>query len=331
MPARLISGSRAFEQLAPEWDALVDRAMTATPFQRVAYQRAWWQHLGPGELFTIAVSGDRGELCAIGCFYLLDGLLYFNGCVEESDYLDLIAPAAAAPELWETVFDILESAEFPQWNGLSLCNIPELSPSREILPGIAARRGYHFQTEIQEVCPVIDLPETFEAYLLTLDKKQRHEIRRKMRRASAAAVEIVSVTEREQLEAAVEEFLRLLQLSTTEKEEWLNAERRAVFHDVAAAALADGTLQLLFLQRGGKNGAALFNFDYNGRIWVYNSGMDIVEFGQLSPGVVLTAGAIDMAIKAGREVFDFLRGNEEYKYRFGARDTTVHHLQIHRA
>lgn len=331
MHTEVIHGSSVFDLLASDWDALVDRSMTATPFQLLAYQKAWWTHLGPGDLHTIVVRDERERLSAIACFYLLDGTLYFNGCVEETDYLDLISPAEAAPTAWECIFDELEATDFPRWRALNLCNVPEASPSRDILKKLSARRGYEFNSEVQEVCPVITLPETFTDYLMGLDKKQRHEVRRKMRRAKAASAHAHVVSEDEDLNAAVDEFLRLLQLSTREKDDWLNDGRRAVFHDVARAAQENGQLQLLFLRRGTDNAAGLYNFDYKGRIWVYNSGLDIVEFGQLSPGVVLTATSIELAIEAQRSTFDFLRGGEEYKYRFGAQDTKIYRLEITRS
>lgn len=330
MNSQLIAGPVAFQTLAPVWDALVDRAMTATPFQRLAYQKAWWTHLGPGELFTIVIHDEDEQPSAIACFYLLDETLYFNGCVEETDYLDLIAGEAQAAESWDSVFDVLDSPSFPAWQSMSLCNIPEMSPSRKILLELASKHGYGIHSEVQDVCPVIRLPDSFDGYLMDLDKKQRHEVRRKLRRASAAGAEVYEVTNGDNLNEAVEEFLRLLQLSMTEKEDWLNPGRRAVFHEVAEEALRTGMLQLLFLRRDSQNAAALFNFDYKGRIWVYNSGFDIIEFGHLSPGVVLTARSIEMAIERGKIAFDFLRGDEEYKYRFGAEDTTVHRLQVSR-
>lgn len=331
MYTEIIHGSEVFETLATEWDALVDRSMTATPFQLLAYQKAWWTHLGPGDLHTIAVRGENDKLSTIACFYLLDGTLYFNGCVEETDYLDLISSAETAPSAWECVFDALEGPSFPRWQALNLCNVPEASRSRDLLEALAERRGYQFHSEVQEVCPVIDLPGSFDEYLMDLDKKQRHEIRRKLRRAKAASAHAHVVDEDEDLDAAVEDFLRLLQLSMQEKDDWLNEGRRAVFHDVAHAAQRDGYLQLLFLRRDSDNAAGLYNFDYKGRIWVYNSGFDIVEFGHLSPGVVLTAASIKLAIEAQRSSFDFLRGDEAYKYRFGAHDTRIYRLEISRS
>ncbi|HSM56156.1 MAG TPA: GNAT family N-acetyltransferase [Candidatus Sulfomarinibacteraceae bacterium] len=332
MHVELIEGAEVFSTLGEEWDSLVARAMTNTPFQQLAYQQSWWNHLGPGDLHTIVVRDSKGGgLCAVACFYLYEGTLYFNGCVEETDYLDLIVPTSDAEWAWQTVFDTLEGPNFPPWERLNLCNVPDVSPTRTILAQIASQRGYQFNVSVQDVCPVLSLPETFDDYLMALDKKQRHEIRRKRRRARAASAELAMVGPDDNVHKEVDVFLELLQMSTTEKEDWLNEGRRAVFHEVGEAALAAGSLQLLFLELRGEKIAGLFNFDYDGRIWVYNSGLNIAQFGRLSPGVVLTADAIEMAIETGRKEFDFLRGDEQYKYRFGAEDTTIHRVQMSRS
>ncbi|MCI0398941.1 MAG: GNAT family N-acetyltransferase [Chloroflexi bacterium] len=330
METQLFIGEKVFTALAAEWDGLAGRGMTNTPFQRLAYQRAWWRHLGPGNLYTLGVRDGGGELVAVAPFYLVDDVLYLNGCVEETDYLDLIAPPEWAKPAWQAIFNCLDSNGFPSWTTLDLCNIPAASLTRTILPPLAQSRGFLFSSEVHDVCPVIELPATFDDYLAQLDKKQRHEIRRKLRRAEESGVTMTAVQAGDDVHSAVEEFLGLLRTSTPEKEAWLNNGRQAVFHEVADAALAEGMLQLLFLVIEGQPAATLFNFDYDNRIWVYNSGLDPAAFGHLSAGVVLTARAIEQAIVSGRQFFDFLRGDEIYKYRFGAKDTTVHRLVLSR-
>ncbi len=323
-------GPAVFDRLAAEWDDLAQRSQTNTPFQSLAYQRAWWTHLGPGELHTLAARNAAGRLSGVGCFFLHADRLHFNGCVEETDYLDLIAPAEDAADVWAAIFDVLTADTFPTWQGLTLCNVPAASSSRQILAALAATRGFSFASHQQEVCPIISLPDSFEAYLESLDKQQRHELRRKLRRAEGAEARVVRVAQAEDVPAAVDVFLTLLQKSTPQKEAWLNPGRRAVFHATAAAAHAAGTLQLLFLEVEGTWVAALFNFDYQGHILVYNSGLDPQAHAYLSPGVVLTARAIQHAIETGHTSFDFLRGSESYKYRFGAQDTPIYRLDIDR-
>lgn len=333
MLTELIVGEEAFNTLAAEWDAVAGQGMTDTPFQTLAYQRAWWTNLAPdgATLLTVAVRDEAGGLTAVGCFFVLDGALHFNGCVEETDYLDLIAPAEGAEVAWAAVLDCLESVNEPAWTRLELCNIPAASPTRTILPALAAARGYEFDEEQAEVCPTITLPDTFDAYLESLDSKQRREVSRKLRRAEAAGLTTTAVGPEDDVDAAVDQFLDLLQKSTFEKRDWLNEGRRALFHELAHAAQAAGTLQLLFCGIEGRAAAALFNFDHRDRIWVYNSGLDPAAFAALSPGVVLTAAAIERAIALGRNEFDFLRGDEAYKYRFGAVDQPIYHLTLRRS
>ncbi len=332
MITELINDSDVFTLLANEWDALAQQGITDTPFQTLAYQKAWWTHLHPsnGRLHTITVRNEEKELLAIACMYNIDGVLYFNGCVEETDYLDLITTREHAEIAWRAILDCLCSPNFPQWHAIDLCNIPQASPTRTILPQEAQRRGFLFKERVNEVCPVIPLTDTFTGYLDSIDSKQRREINRKLRRAEGADVKLVLVGPEDDVDTAVTDFLDLLQKSTFEKRDWLNDGRRAVFYDVARAAHKADTLQLLFIEINGKKAAGLFNFDYKGRIWVYNSGLDPALFGALSLGVVITAKAIEYAIENGRSTFDFLRGNETYKYRFGAEDTTIYRLHLER-
>jgi len=330
MQTSIIHGDRVFADLADEWDTLAKESIIDTPFQTLAYQQSWWTHLQPADsrLFTIISREENGRLLSIACLYQMGDLLHFNGCIEETDYLDIITRAEDAEEAWSAVFNTLHSDEFSNWEVIDLCNVPANSPTRQIVPTLAAQHELFFQEVIHEVCPIITLPATFDAYLAQIDSKQRREVKRKMRRAAGAEVQFVAITDGEELETAVNEFLDLLQASMHEKRDWLTNGRRAVFHDTARAALEAGSLQLLFAEVEGVRGATLFNFDYNDRVWVYNSGIDTSQFGNLSLGIVLTAHAIEKAIENGRSEFDFLRGNEIYKYRFGAKDTEIFRLHI---
>ncbi len=333
MLTTIIQGAAAFTELSSEWDQLAAQGITNTPFQTLAYQQAWWQHLQPADacLYVLVVRDDSGVLTAVAPLYLTaDGTVHFNGCVEETDYLDLIVRPENAEMAWTAVFNCLCSAEFPTWHSLDFCNIPADSPTRTILPQLTANYTLKLNESIHEVCPVIQLPASFDAYLQELDSKQRREVSRKLRRAKGSEAELKIIGPEDNIDAAVEAFLDLLQKSSFEKRDWLNPGRRAVFLDTAKAAQQAGTLQLLFIEIEGQKAAALFNFDYNGRIWVYNSGLDPNAFGSLSLGVVITALAIENAIENGRSEFDFLRGDETYKYRFGAKDTNVYRLQITR-
>ncbi|NIM22479.1 MAG: GNAT family N-acetyltransferase, partial [Candidatus Latescibacteria bacterium] len=72
--------------------------------------------------------------------------------------------------------------------------------------------------------------------------------------------------------------------------------------------------QLAFLTMNDKRVASYMNFFHGERIMVYNSGLDPAAY-RLSPGIVLMAHLIRSAIEEQRfKIFDFLRGDEAYKY-----------------
>jgi CelD/BcsL family acetyltransferase involved in cellulose biosynthesis len=91
-----------------------------------------------------------------------------------------------------------------------------------------------------------------------------------------------------------------------------------------------GRLRLMFLTLDGEKAATLYAFEYDRRFWLYNSGYDPESHAQLSPGWVLLSYAIQYAIATGCQVFDFMQGNEEYKYRFGGQDYQVMHVVVRR-
>jgi len=73
--------------------------------------------------------------------------------------------------------------------------------------------------------------------------------------------------------------------------------------------------------------AAMLIFDYNGVYNLYNSGYD-PQYRQLSAGQVLTTLTIQHAIENKKTIYDFLRGNEEYKFRLGGKPEAVMDLKI---
>lgn len=333
-----------------EWNALLQRSRFDTIFLTWEWQETWWRHLGAarGPLYLLAVRQD-GRLIAILPLYLTeeDGArcLQVVGCIEVSDYLDLVVEAGWEEAVYARFLDWLASSEAPDWDLIDLCNQPQDSPAHTRLPELAAARGWDVHSAEEDVCPVVTLlqepvsaeePGTdaaWDAYLAGLDKKERHEIRRKLRRvereAPDARVVVVADDEPEgKLEAAVDHFIRLHRLSSPAKDSFMTGEMQAFFHAIARALADHGWLRLFFLETTGTPAASYFCFDYNDDLMVYNSGYDPQASPQLSLGWVLMARVIQQAISEGKARLDFLQGSEDYKYRFGGRDTSVYRTLI---
>ena len=82
-------------------------------------------------------------------------------------------------------------------------------------------------------------------------------------------------------------------------------------------------LQMSFLTINDEPAAAYLNFVYGDSVLVYNSGLLPDKYGHLSAGIILLANNIRNAIENGYKIFDFLRGNEIYKFRMGGQETRV--------
>jgi CelD/BcsL family acetyltransferase involved in cellulose biosynthesis len=327
-----------FEALSGEWNALLHRSATDAIFLTLEYQRTWWHHLGEGELLILAVreGGVEGELVGIAPLFATDSpqgerVLSTVGCVEVSDYLDLIVARGREEAVYTAMLDYLAALHAPAWDVLNLCNTHQDSPTLDVLPALAEARGWVVSMERDDVCPIIELPGTWEEYLQMLDGKERRELKRKLRHADAEiALEWHIVGPGRDLETEVEEFLRLMAASTPDKAVFLTPRMRDFFRQLARVAYDAGWLQLAFLEVRGQKAAAYFNFVYNNRVLIYNSGLDWRAFPKLGAGIVLAAYCIRHAIEQGRDVVDFMQGDERYKYQLGGQDVEVRRLAIRR-
>lgn len=336
-----------FDALRDEWNDLLGRSRFDTIFLTYEWQSTWWRHLGQsrGPLYILAVR-DAGRLVGILPLYVQehDGpALQVVGCIEVSDYLDLIIEEGYEEEIFRGFLAWLAGPDAPAWDYLDLCNQPAASVSHTVLPELARNAGFVAEVAQEDVSPIITLPrpEDYEdpraenawnAYLDTLDKKERHEIRRKLRRIEREAPDAVVrfVEAGPDLSAAVDAFITLHRNSRSDKHAFMTEEMQAYFRAIAGSLAERGWLQLSFLEVAGQPVATYFCFDYRDEILVYNSGYDPAGMPQLSPGWVLLARLIQHAITLGRQRFDFLQGNEDYKYRFGGVDTPVFRTIIRR-
>jgi CelD/BcsL family acetyltransferase involved in cellulose biosynthesis len=324
-----------FVALSGEWNKLLQRSRFNNFFSTHEWQTTWWENLGEGELWILAFHrADSGALVGIVPLYLLsiaegdEGVRrQFNlvGCIEVSDYLDLIVEDGWEAEVHRAFYGWLAGPDAPHWDTLDLCNLPEVSKTYRDLPVVLANAGLDVEVFQEDTAPQFTLPLRFDDYLQNqVDKKQRHEIRRKQRRAEREVqVEFMLIDKRHVIEAEVDDFVALQRASRADKAEFMTPAMRRFFLTVARRMLEVDRLRLFFLSLNGEKAATLFAFEYDRRFWLYNSGYDPDAHAALSPGWVLLAYAIQYAIACGSQVFDFMQGNEEYKYRFGAEDYRV--------
>ncbi|GAB4524486.1 MAG: GNAT family N-acetyltransferase [Anaerolineae bacterium] len=319
-----------FAQLQAEWNDLLKRSPADSIFSTWEWQSTWWDAYQPGQLWVVTCRDENGQLVGIApCFIDPEGVVRGIGCEDVTDYIDFIVDGAYLDTVYNELAAYFASCR-SQFKAIEICNIPQESPTYQHFPHILEEHQFSASTEQQEVVPLIELPADWEGFLNLLDKKQRHEVRRKMRKIGTVDIDWYQVGPEHHLEEELQKFLKLMAASDAEKRAFLeNPAHVTFFKRFVEIAHEKGWLWLCFLNINGEAVAAYLNFDYNNQVLVYNSGQLHGQHDSLSPGIVLLAYTIRAAIERGYAVFNFLRGDEVYKYRMGAHDTHIYKLSAH--
>ena len=336
MQIEIIRDSASWAAMAEEWNALLEESHQRVPFLAYEFQRAWWDHLGGGEwkdvqLHILVAREEEGRLVGIAPLFRVEdqngqSALHFIGTHEIADFLDFIVAPEDHASFLQAVIDNLSADE--GWQRLDLFNLLDTSLTSEVLSSLTVEKPWDFKVETLQPSPYVPVPATFDAFLTSLDSKQAHELRRKLRRAAKNAETISTeiVRDKDQLPAALEDFFALMR-QEADKERFLTPPMRAQMEAIAQAAFDGGWLQLFFLKAGSKRVAGYMNFDFDSCIWAYNAGFDNA-YSELSPGWLMMGEMMRWSIESGRKIFDFMRGDEDYKYRFGGIDRFVQRVTI---
>jgi CelD/BcsL family acetyltransferase involved in cellulose biosynthesis len=271
-----------------------------------------------------------------------DAKAIFFGASYHADYATVLAAAEDLADISSALVGALagppdESHGEQPWDAVDLRRLRHDDP---VLPALesafrahADSNGWRIAREQEDVCPVVDLPDgDFEQYLGTLGKKARHEIRRKVRRAESAGGLELRLAQPDP--EAVGRFIDLHQARFGSEGLFPDTEggerSRRFVHRLAELETAEpdgGQLQLPEVYCGSKLIFAALAFDDGQSTYLYNAGMD-PDSSALSPGVTGVAAYLRDRLEAGRRRFDFLRGDEPYKYEWGAQDEPIERLLV---
>jgi CelD/BcsL family acetyltransferase involved in cellulose biosynthesis len=264
----------------------------------------------------------------------------FFGASYHADYATILA---APDDLTQVAAAVAQSFKTPPqsdhgdqpWDVIDLRRLRFDDP---VLPALetalmAADHTWHVELEQEDVCPVISAPSgDWDEYLGTLDKTDRHEIRRKLRRASVVGelrAEISLPTEK-----AVDDFIELHTRRFGEDglfPSGAGGDRSRHFVRRLAQLEREspdgGQLHVGIVHCGPRLVWSMLAFDDGRTCFLYNAGMD-PDARDVSPGITGTAMYFQDRLAAGRRRFDFLRGDEPYKYEWGAKDEPIERLLV---
>jgi CelD/BcsL family acetyltransferase involved in cellulose biosynthesis len=313
--------SEALESLRSEWGALWTRANGATPFQAPQWLLPWWRHLGTGELVVLALR-HRGFLVGLVPWLIQGDPFNSSRTVVSlgsgvSDYLDALFEPGFEASGVESSLRWLETNCY-RWDTADLGQLQSASP----LIRVASPANWSDQVVLREPCPILRLGAEPDGFAHAIPAHQLANLRYYRARAERlGAIEMERATQAT-AGAIFGELLRL------HRKRWGLRGQPGVLADPAverfhSAAIAEfaalGVLRLYALRIAGRVAAVFYGFMCDRRAYYYLGGFD-PEFDSISPGTLLIGYAIEQAISEGASEFDFLRGQERYKYLWGAED-----------
>jgi CelD/BcsL family acetyltransferase involved in cellulose biosynthesis len=314
-----------------DWSDLVRADPAGTFFHTPDFLKLYWEEFGEEpEHLLLAFGENAGEQVSATAFELIGNTLRFLGGTEVTDYMGPVgvpeARAGSAHALWA---GLLRRNE---WHDADLRGLPEDSPWLRELRETAATHGLNVEeTEDQNgVAPILELPPTWDEYLAQIPSKLRHEIRRKAKKleAETGPFRIETATD-ETLLPLLDRFVELHRMSEGPKGVFMVPGMEIFFRRLGQAFCERGVFRLTFIRAREELAAGTIGFSFEGTYSLYNSAFDR-KWQQLAPGMVLVTEDIRQAIEERCSVFDFLKGDYAYKYRFGARKRLVKRLVVSR-
>ena len=316
-----VDGSLSPAELPPaEWRALWARCPRASVFQSPAWVHAWWAHFGGAHPWMLSFHHAE-HLVGVSPLFLWPEerrvLLMGTGI---TDSLDILAEERWASTVAEATFQWLDSCH-SEWDVCDLQQLPHDSPLRTApIP-----QQWEESLVRQDTTPVLTLPSDEN------DMPRAAELAYLRRRlAKEGSVEIVTANE-DNFAELFDALLDLHRARWAERAEdgVLAEETVRDFHaDAAQGLLRLGALRLFVLKVAGQAVAAYYGFQHAGRA-VYYLGGFAPEWKRFSVGAIIVGHAIAEAIREGAREFDFGRGREPYKYRWGAEDRFTFRRELH--
>lgn len=320
--------------LREEWQALQARSSTSGIYQTWEWVSTWWAHFGEDkQLWLLQARDSQGSLVGLGVLVLdlyqpqlgsVDGRswrqLEFPGARENREHLGfLLEPGLEAQILQAFIKSIRKQQR--DWDVLRLSGIASDSPILATLESLNTswERGESI------VAPYIPLTGDWEEYVSRWGSNKRKSQRKRLRLLDADFPDNWSfqqVTQPQEIHPALDKLVDLHQAVWEERGEvgaFGDPQDKRFLYALAERFLAAGWLRLFHVTLDGTVVAVLYSYEHRGRVYDLVSGIDW-DYRQYNVGHILTQLAIQNAVRNGVDEYDFLWGDEPYKYEWRAQD-----------
>jgi CelD/BcsL family acetyltransferase involved in cellulose biosynthesis len=321
-----INGTDQFYELKYTWNKVLERSQDNNPFLTWEYLLTCWKHFGKDKKLRILCVEDNNRIIAIAPLrqsrYRFAHLLGYD-VIEPlgymgADYTGLIL-AERERDCLKLMLDYL--AETNDWDFIYLYDVPGTSIIPDLLPKMSSMIP-KFELREGVVCPYISLPNSMDIVLKGISRKFRNNLRRCMRNLEKDfnKVELKSYAQFGSIEEAMNVHFKLNQKRWEPKSMSGVFDTKEIcdfFIDVAKIFADNGWLALCFLAINEEPVAGLLCYEYNQKMYAAISGFD-PNYSRYSIGNILFVKLIEKCIEKKMKEFDFLKGDESYKFKYSS-------------
>ncbi|AFZ35129.1 Tetratricopeptide TPR_1 repeat-containing protein [Stanieria cyanosphaera PCC 7437] len=184
-----------------------------------------------------------------------------------------------------------------------------------------------------QIIPYVVLPDSWDDYLQNcLSSNTRQKIRRFFRKIESSDEFRLTEVDADNLEHHIEILIKLWRANWEGRKGAESCD--AIVHSMNLElhhCFENNCLSLLILWKKEQPLGAIANLiDRSKKSILFFVGSRDETFKELPPGFVLHAYGIQSAINNGFKIYDFLMGNEAYKYSFGAKERYIQTILVQR-
>jgi len=347
MHVRIVDNLAGVERLRSAWEAVYDADDEAQFFLSWQWQRGMmrrldraWRVLVACEeaasdrvvaLLPLRVGVYRSKRHGVFCNELL-----MSGSSFWADYTGfLCVPGREA----EAIPALAEALQQMSWAELELKHLLASPRRQELFLGAFDRQtfriidkpaGLNADGVDNDVCPGVALPESFEQYQeAKLSTNTRQKMRRFMRKVEQDAALRVTETSAETFERDMAVLLSFWRRAWASRKGDRVERMTHRFRDILGAAFEDGVLYMPMLWHDDRPLGVVASFvDRRKRAMLFKVAGRDERWKSPPPGLVLHGHSIRWAIEQGLRRYDFLRGNEAYKYSYGSEERHIRNVVI---
>ena len=317
----VIDNFKEWQELAPQWNRLLEKSESATIFLTWEWLSSWAECcLDEYRSLFILAFFDKDQLVGIAPFYIqkkkigpfrLREIRFLGSPEAGSDYLSVFARKGREQKVANALYDYLTMGEGKKvWHQLNLHEIPANSLFLLHFMARIESRGKFVEVSLNSYCPRMKLPKTEEEFYAMLSPGWRKKFKQDIRVINREQNVYHSVSQAGNISQKMEEFFRLYEL----KGHSSGSKLRDILEKTAAKHISEQPVQIDILSINGRSVAGLVHLKYQSTLSMYLMAVDRGYNPKVSLGNFLVGQSIKKAIASGYVVYDFLKGEERYKF-----------------